>query len=72
MLRKDEPGHRHFRTPTVLPVLPVLPVLGIVSCVVLLTRQEAGVGLCAGLLLVVGVVLHLVTRRSSRPTTVEV
>ncbi|WP_328294143.1 hypothetical protein OG218_15610 [Kineococcus sp. NBC_00420] len=66
MLRKDEPGHRHFRTPTVLPVL------GIVSCVVLLTRQEAGVWLRAGLLLVVGVVLHLVTRRSSRPTTVEV
>jgi APA family basic amino acid/polyamine antiporter len=66
VLRKDEPGHRHFRTPTVLPVL------GIVSCVVLLTQQEAGVWLRAGLLLVVGVVLHLVTRRFSRPTTVEV
>ncbi|ABS01730.1 APC family permease [Kineococcus radiotolerans] len=59
VLRKDEPGHRHFRTPTVLPVL------GIVSCVVLLTQQEAGVWLRAGLLLAVGVVLHLLTRRFS-------
>jgi amino acid transporter len=59
VLRKDEPGHRHFRTPTVLPVL------GIASCLVLLTQQEAGVWLRAGLLLVVGVVLHLVTRRFS-------
>ena len=61
VLRKDEPGHRHFRTPTVLPVL------GIVSCLVLLTQQEAGVWLRAGVLLAIGVVLHLVTRRFCRP-----
>ena len=60
VLRRDRVDHRHFRTPAVLPVL------GIVSCVGLLTQQEAGVWLRAGILLLVGVVLHLLTRRSSR------
>lgn len=61
VLRRDRVDHAHFRAPTAIPVLAV------VSCLVLLTQQEPQHWLLAGVLLVVGVVLHLVTRRSSRP-----
>ena len=51
----------HFRAWTAVPVL------GVASCVLLLTQQEAKDWLFAGALLAVGVVLFLVTRRSSVP-----
>jgi hypothetical protein len=40
----------------------VIPVLAIASCVLLLWQQEAGVWLRAGILLVVGVGLYLLTQ----------
>ncbi|GIG41712.1 APC family permease [Cellulomonas phragmiteti] len=63
VLRRDPVEHAHFRAPTWLPVLAVL------SCLVLLTRQEPQHWALAGVLLAVGVVLHLVTRGSSHPST---
>ncbi|WP_129338961.1 APC family permease [Cellulomonas endophytica] len=60
VLRKDRVDHPHFRVPAVVPVLAV------VSCLVLLTQQEAQHWALAGGLLAVGVVLFLLTRRSSR------
>ncbi|GAA2721265.1 APC family permease [Cellulomonas aerilata] len=62
VLRKDRVAHSHYRAWTALPVL------AIVSCLVLLTQQEAFHWLLAGALLAVGVVLYLVTRRVSAPT----
>lgn len=63
VLRKDTVEQDHFR------VASVVPVLGVVSCLVLLTQQSAGTWLRAGILLAVGAVLYLVTRRSSsRPS----
>ncbi len=59
VLRRDRVEHDHFRAPTWLPVLAVL------SCLVLLTRQEAQHWLLAGVLMAAGVVLFLLTRRSS-------
>ena len=64
VLRRDEVEHDHFRAPTWLPVLAVL------SCLVLLTRQEPQHWALAGVLMGVGVVLHLVTRKSSRASAV--
>ncbi|WNB85551.1 APC family permease [Cellulomonas sp. ATA003] len=61
VLRKDRVAHSHFRAWTPIPVLAV------VSCLVLFTQQEASHWLLAGALLAVGVVLYLVTRRSSAP-----
>jgi len=60
VLRRDRVEHPHFRAWTPLPVLAVL------TCLVLLSRQEARHWALAGVLLAVGLVLHLVTRRSSR------
>lgn len=60
VLRKDTVEQDHFRVATVVPVL------GVVSCLVLLTQQSAGTWLRAGILLAVGAVLFLVTRRASR------
>ena len=60
VLRKDRVEQDHFR------VVSVVPVLGVVSCLVLLTQQSAGTWLRAGILLAVGAVLYLVTRRASR------
>lgn len=51
----------HFRTPLVLPVL------GALSCVALMTQQSGAVWLRAGLLLALGVVLHVLTRLARRP-----
>ena len=62
VLRKDRVDHAHFRAWTAVPVL------AIVSCLVLLTQQEASHWLLAGALLAVGAVLYAVTRRrSGRP-----
>ena len=58
VLRRDRVGHRHFRAPTVLPVL------GVLSCLLLLTQQEAGVWLRALVLLAIGAALYAVTRRA--------
>lgn len=60
VLRKDAVDHEHFRAPTAIPVL------AIVSCLVLLTRQEPQHWGLAAILLAVGVVLFLVTRKVSR------
>ncbi len=60
VLRRDRVEHDHFRAWTALPVLAV------VTCLVLLTQQEARHWALAGVLLAVGLVLHLVTRKASR------
>lgn len=60
VLRKDHVEEDHFTVATIVPVL------GVVSCLVLLTQQSAGTWLRAGILLAVGAVLHMLTRRSSR------
>ncbi|WP_136520083.1 APC family permease [Cellulomonas telluris] len=62
VLRRDHVDRPHFRAWTPLPVL------AIVTCLVLLTQQEPRHWLLAGVLLAVGVVLYLVTRRSSART----
>lgn len=60
VLRRDPVEHDHFRSPTVMPVLAVA------SCLLLLTQQELRHWAIAGLLLAVGVVVHLLVRRVSR------
>lgn len=60
VLRRDHVDAPHFR------VVTAVPVLGVLSCVVLMTQQEASTWLRAGILLGVGAVLHLVTRRPSQ------
>ena len=54
VLRRDRVEHEHFHTPVVLPVL------AIGTCVLLLTQQEAGIWLRAGILMAVGVALYAV------------
>ncbi|NAZ80659.1 amino acid permease [Kineococcus sp. R8] len=60
VLRRDRVEHRHFRAPAVVPVL------GVVSCIVLLTQQEARVWLYGGAMLLLGVVLYALARFSVR------
>lgn len=60
VLRRDHVEHAHFRAWTPLPVLAVL------TCLVLLTQQEARHWLLAGALLAVGVLLYAVARWSTR------
>lgn len=62
VLRRDEVPHEHFRAPTALPVL------ALVSVVVLLTQQPARNWLIGGALLVLGAVVHLLTRPRNRAT----
>ena len=57
VLRRQRVQHEHFR------VWTFVPVLGVISCVVLLTQQRPIVWLFAGILLALGVVLWLTTRR---------
>ena len=52
VLRRDRVDHDHFRTPSAIPVI------GIVVTIALLTQQEAGIFLRAGIILVVGLVLY--------------
>ncbi|SEI47626.1 APC family permease [Pseudomonas sp. NFR16] len=56
VLRKDKVQTPHFRVPTWVPVL------GIASCLLLLSQQSLDTWLRAGALLLVGVVLHAITR----------
>lgn len=56
VLRKDNVNHRHFTV-----ALPI-PYLGLASCLLLMSQQDAAVWLRAGLLIVVGVLLHFSTR----------
>ena len=65
VLRRDEVGHRHFRAPTVLPVLGALVSVG------LITQNEAGIFLRAGILLAAGAVLYAVSRATSGPADVD-
>jgi basic amino acid/polyamine antiporter, APA family len=60
VLRRDRVDAPHFRAPAVLPVL------AIASCLLLLWQQEAGTWLRAGILLAVGVLLHLGTQAGRR------
>ena len=58
MLRKDKVAHKHFRTPTILPVL------GAVSCFFLVgpwTGRDPVQYSIAGVLLLIGVVLWAAT-----------
>jgi len=56
VLRRDRVPQDHFRVPAVVPVLATA------SCLLLLWQQEAGTWLWAGILLGVGVVLHLLAQ----------
>ncbi|MEV7973841.1 APC family permease [Cellulomonas sp. NPDC089187] len=60
VLRRDRVEQSHFRVWTPIPVLAAA------TCVGLLTQQEARHWALAGVLVAVGLVLHLVTRRFSR------
>jgi amino acid transporter len=55
VLRRDRVGHDHFRAPTVLPVL------GAIVSLALLTTKDAEIFVRAGILLLVGAALWLVT-----------
>lgn len=59
VLRRDGVEHAHFR------VWSFVPVLGVGSCVLLLTQQQPIVWLLACGMLLLGVVLHLLTRGRS-------
>ncbi|CAN5321714.1 APC family permease [soil metagenome] len=56
VLRRDRVEHDYFRIPTAFPVL------GVIVNLALLTQQEAGIFLRAGILLLIGAVLWLVNR----------
>ncbi len=53
VLRRDTVRHQHFRAPAIFPIL------GAITCLVLLTQQEAGTWLRAGILIVIGLVLYV-------------
>ncbi len=59
VLRRDPVSHKHFRTPTALPVL------GVIVCLGLLTQRESDVWIRCALLLALGIVLYFVTRVTS-------
>jgi hypothetical protein len=54
VLRKDRVEHRHFRTPTILPVLGALTALVLASP---LAERAADVYIRAGVLVAIGVAL---------------
>jgi len=60
VLRRDRVEAEHFQVPAVIPVL------AIASCFLLLSQQEARTWLYAGVLLAIGVVLHLVAQATRR------
>ena len=62
VLRRDKVEHSHFR------VWTAVPVLGALSCILLMTQQSWQVWLFGAALLLVGLVLHLVSRRFSAPS----
>lgn len=59
VLRREVVAHAHYRAPTVLPVL------GAVVCLALLTQNEAATWGRAGLLLLMGALLWVLTRRAT-------
>ncbi len=68
VLRKDKVGHKHFRTPTVVPVL------GAITCAFLVgpwTGRDPQQYRIAGVLIAIGVVLWLVTVLINRATGVK-
>lgn len=60
VLRRDRVEHDHFR------VWTAIPVLGIASCILLLTQQSPAVWLGGAVLLVIGALLYLVARATSK------
>lgn len=56
VLRRDPVEHEHFRAWTFLPVLAVI------SCIVLLTQQDAHVWLRGAIIMAVGVVLYAISK----------
>jgi APA family basic amino acid/polyamine antiporter len=56
VLRRDKVEEPHFRVPTVVPVL------AIVSCLVLMSQQNAETWLRAGIMIVVGLVLYVASQ----------
>ena len=52
VLRRERADHRHFRAPSVIPVL------GAIAAIVLLTQQDAGNWLRAGILIAIGLALY--------------
>ena len=66
VLRRDRVGREHYRAPTALPVL------ALASCAVLLTQvRDPLTWALAGGLVLLGVVVHLVTRGASRRDAVH-
>jgi APA family basic amino acid/polyamine antiporter len=63
VLRRQSVDHEHFR------VFTPIPYLAVASCLLLLSQQAPGVWLRAGVLLVIGVVLHAAGRIVSRRDT---
>lgn len=59
VLRKDRVEEEHFQVATIIPIL------GTLSCLVLLTQQSPGTWLRAAVLLAIGAILHLLTRKRS-------
>ena len=60
VLRRDKVEHEHFR------VWSFVPVLGALSCILLMTQQSWQVWVFGAILLVVGLVLFLVTKRVAK------
>ncbi len=52
VLRRDRVRHQHFQAPAVIPIL------GSIACIVLLTQQDAGTWLRAGILILLGLGLY--------------
>jgi APA family basic amino acid/polyamine antiporter len=61
VLRKDDVGHDHFKTPSWIPVV------GIGVCILLLTYRDGEVFLRSAVLLGVGALLYLVNRALTGP-----
>jgi APA family basic amino acid/polyamine antiporter len=68
VLRKDEVGHKHFRTPTILPVI------GALTCIFFAgpwTGRDVVQYQIAGVLLAIGLVLWVVTVMVNRATNTD-
>jgi APA family basic amino acid/polyamine antiporter len=65
VLRRDKVAEQHFRVPTVVPVLAIL------SCLVLMSQQDAETWLRAAILIVVGLVLYASSRGVIKRSVVQ-
>lgn len=65
VLRRERSRRQHFRAPFIIPVL------GAITCLILLTQQDAGTWLRAVILIVIGLALYLLNivlkRRAGEP-----